>query len=426
VRKRWWAAIMIVGAVGLTAAGVFGWKAWRAEWARRHPEAARIARYEKVFDAAWKAVDEHYYDPKFDHVRWRKIRDVYRPHVRDAKNDADLYINMLGHMMRQVGTSHVGVSPPPSLLIQRPAKVAPNRQAKASAETAAPVSETCPGKPLRNDPGFDLASIRRGRGDQLVVANVWRGTAEEHGVAPGDVIKSLTMTNPIRGCPHLFMALVGRGGEVREVAYELQIAPTRAPRARADLSSGVRVLRFDEFDRKSGDWLAENLIGEPPAGVILDLRGNGGGLVSVKTKVAAYFLDEGAALGRSVSRRKTSLGAAPRSPTSYRGPLVVLIGPRSASAAEITAYLLRFHHRAKLIGAETQGAVLTSRSFDLPDGGSVDVAIADYLAPDGHHLEGVGVKPDVPVAQTLEAIRAGRDLPLEAAERALLEGRWRP
>ena len=49
-----------------------------------------------------------------------------------------------------------------------------------------------------------------------------------------------------------------------------------------------------------------------------------------------------------------------------------------------------------------------------------------FLTPDGRRLEGVGVSPDLPVAQTLATVRAGRDLPLEAAEKALLDGRWRP
>ena len=112
--------------------------------------------------------------------------------------------------------------------------------------------------------------------------------------------------------------------------------------------------------------------------------------------------------------------------TAGKGPLVVLIGPASASAAEVTAAALRNHRRALLVGGESAGAVLLSQAYPLPDGGKVTVAIADVLTPDGRRLEGVGVSPDLPVAQTLAAVRADRDLPLEAAEKALLDGRWRP
>ena len=110
----------------------------------------------------------------------------------------------------------------------------------------------------------------------------------------------------------------------------------------------------------------------------------------------------------------------------FDGPLAVLVGPMSASAAEVSSAALRYHRRALLVGSETAGAVLMSRGYPLPGGGRVQVAIADWRATDGRRLEGVGVKPDLAVAQTLEAIRAGRDLPLEAAERAVVEGRWRP
>lgn len=424
--KGWRWALGLVGVVGLTVGGVYGWKAWEAEWARRNPEAARIARYEKVFDAAWKAVDENYYDPNFDHEHWKKVGQVYRARVKHQTFDAGLYINVLMNLTAELDTSHVSVSMPPELLFKKPAKSASTVQAEVPIKRADPLTEACPDKPSRNDFGFDLARVRRGGDTRMVIVNVRRWVAEQHGVAPGDLVRDFRVANPRTGCPRLSATLVRGDGRPFEVSYELLAETAYSARARADLPSGVRVLRFDEFDTGASDWLEENLTGAPSKGVILDLRGNYGGQVSVKKKVAGYFLDEGETLGSAVRRGEVLESFAPQSATSYRGPLVVLIGPMSASAAEITAYVLRYHRRAKLIGAETQGAVLTSRSFPLPDGGSVDVAIADYLTPDRGRLEGVGVKPDLPVTQTLETIRAGRDLPLEAAEKALLEGRWRP
>jgi carboxyl-terminal processing protease len=420
VRKRWWAAIMIVGAVGLTAAGVFGWKAWRAEWARRHPEAARIARYEKVFDAAWKAVDEHYYDPKFDHVRWRKIRDVYRPLVRQQTFDAGLYINVLSNMLGQLETSHAGVSMPPELPASKPVR------APAAAQAPARPAEAlgCDPNDFRLDFGFDPAVVHRGRRQFTLVANVRSGSpAEMAGVTPGDLIDRYNLRGQPGGCPKLKMQITTPAQSPREIAYEVTDLPARPDSWRADLPSGVRVLGFTHFDRESARWLAANLAGAPAKGVILDLRRNGGGLIKEEQRIAGYFLPEGKVIGQHVMRKSRELTKAVGGDTHYGGPLVVLIGPISASAAEITAEALRYHGRARLLGGETAGAVLASLNYPLPDGGRVQVAIADYLTPDGHHLEGVGVKPDIPVAQTLEAIRAGRDLPLEAAERALIEGR---
>lgn len=417
MRKRAWAAVVVAGIAGL-AAGLYGWKAWQADWARRHPEAARIARYERIFDVAWKTVDEKYYDPKFDYERWRKIRDVYRPRVKTQTHEISLYINVLHNMLQQAGTSHVAVLPPPTPLT--------TSSGGQVATAPRPKNESCPDAPNRSDLGFNFIQVRRGSGSFMLVGAVRRGSpAERLGITPGDRLQNLTMTNPRDGCPHATVLLSGDGAS-RQVEFDLERGEKLASQARADLPSGVRVLRFDAFDRASVDWLARNLVDPPPRGVIVDLRGNSGGLVKAKVEISSYFLEPGTSLGRSVTRSSTRSSATRQSSMRYDGPLVVLIGPASASAAEVTAYALRYHRRAVLVGAETAGAVLTARSYPLPGGGLVNVAVADYLTPDGRRLEGVGVKPDLPVGQTLEAVRAGRDLPLEAAERALMEGRWQP
>lgn len=417
MRKRTWAAVIVAGIAGL-AAGLYGWKAYQADWARRNPEAARIARYERIFDVAWKTVDEKYYDPKFDHERWRKIRDVYRPRVKAQTFEIALYVNVLHNMLQQAGTSHVAVLPPPT-----PLMTSNNGQV---ATAPRPKNEGCPDAANRSDFGFNFTEVRRRGGSVTLVDAVRRGSpAERLGIAPGDRLQNFATTNPRDGCPHATVIL-SRGGSSHQVEFDLERGGRSDPRARADLPSGVRVLRFDAFDKASVAWLARNLADPSPRGMILDLRSNSGGLVTAQVEISSYFLEPGTSLGRSVARHKTRSSVTRQSSMRYDGPLVVLIGPSSASAAEITAYALRYHRRARLIGAETAGAVLAARSYPLPGGGFVDVAVADYLTPDGRRLEGVGVKPDLPIAQTLEAVRAGRDLPLEAAERTLLEGRWRP
>jgi carboxyl-terminal processing protease len=97
----------------------------------------------------------------------------------------------------------------------------------------------------------------------------------------------------------------------------------------------------------------------------------------------------------------------------------VLVGPESASSAEVFAAALQHHRRAILVGKTTAGSVMTSRLFSLPDGGTLSLAVSEFVAPDGRRLEGVGVRPDVDAISTLAAVRAGRDILLEAAIAAL-------
>ncbi|MCY1647212.1 S41 family peptidase [Caulobacter sp. SL161] len=417
MRKRPW----ILAGLAVLLVASFGAAAWKVAWARQNPEAARIARYERIFEQAWSIVDKHYYDPAFDHARWRQIRDVYRPHVREMPSETMLYINVLQNMMSRVGTSHVNIGMPPVERIE-------SREPAAAAGPDGPSKPFgCGGRYLRIDYGFDLATVRRGAQTSLVVADVRRGSpAEQAGLAPGDLLRKMTLAHRSGGCPHATMAVVNPGQAPRALAFEVEDRENPPPRQRIDLPSGVRVLRFDKFDSISLDWLSDNLTEAPRSGLVLDLRRNGGGKIWVERKVAGLFLPEGVVVARNVSRGRERLEKTQRASSRYDGALVVLMGPATGSAGEVTAAALKHERRAILVGSQTAGAVLMSRNFPLPGGGSVQVAIADVLTPDGKRLEGVGVKPDLAVLQTLDAVRAGRDLPLEAAVQALLEGRARP
>jgi len=401
----------LAAAVGLTLVAAIG-AVWQVRHRPQDPVAVRVALEERVFDAVWKTVDREYYDPGFDHQRWRQLRDHYRPQVRAQPNAGFFYINVLDNMLRALGTSHLSVHrPAPS----RPAM--PKSGSGMDKRAAAPVLDCRVWLHF----GFADAEVHRGDRVQLVVADVERGSgAEQAGVAPGEIVRRLRIEGQDDACPRVQLSLGPAGKPLRDVAFTTGEKRARPSFQRVDLPSGVRVLRFDRFDRAGLEALRQAQVEPPANGLILDLRHNGGGSIKVLRAVAGLFLPDGEIIGRKVERRREHIQRAVASPVHFDGPLVVLIGPATSSAAEITAYALRHHGRAKLVGSETAGAVLVSRAFDLPDGGQVEVAIADYRTPDNRRLEGVGVRPDLPVLQTLAAIRAGRDMPLEAAEHLIL------
>ena len=95
--------------------------------------------------------------------------------------------------------------------------------------------------------------------------------------------------------------------------------------------------------------------------------------------------------------------------------MAVLVGPNTASAAEISANALKVHKRAKLYGINSFGNVLQGYYFALDDGGVVMVATHDVRGPDGKRLENVGVKVDHEVRQTLATVRSGRDVVIDRA-----------
>jgi hypothetical protein len=176
----------------------------------------------------------------------------------------------------------------------------------------------------------------------------------------------------------------------------------------------VLQLRFDAFLPEVVPWLDEQLQSNPRA-IILDLRRNGGGDSEAMQEILGRFLDAGTPIAKVIRTDGEEILKARPAPSTFNKPLAVLLSPLSASASEVSASALRIHERALLYGRSTMGNVLLAKTFQLADGGVVQVATADILSVDGKRLEDVGVKVDRKLQPTMEFIRAGRDVVLEAA-----------
>lgn len=186
------------------------------------------------------------------------------------------------------------------------------------------------------------------------------------------------------------------------------------------LADGAGYIHFNEFLEPASimpkfETAMKNFHDAP--GVILDLRGNPGGIGIMAMGIAGFFIDKpGQKLGEMRMRDTTlSFVISPR-PETYAGPLAVLVDQGSASTSEILAGGLQDLGRARIFGVRTMGAALPSDIIRLPNGDGFQYAQASYTSVGGKVLEGAGVTPDVVVEQTSEATEAGRDLTLEAAD----------
>jgi carboxyl-terminal processing protease len=151
-------------------------------------------------------------------------------------------------------------------------------------------------------------------------------------------------------------------------------------------------------------------------GIVLDLRNNPGGLGIMAMGMAGWFVtDEDARLGSMKGRDLNMDFEINAREGAYEGHLAILVNGGSASTSEILAQGLRDLQRARIFGTKTAGAALPSAIVELPNGDRFEYPEANYTSLKGRILEGNGVEPDVVVAPTIEALREGRDLPLEAA-----------
>ena len=169
------------------------------------------------------------------------------------------------------------------------------------------------------------------------------------------------------------------------------------------LDGGILLIGFDQFDPGDDRWIARAIADAPDLrGVILDLRGNGGGRDDVLDRVAGLFSTRRALLIRLTGKKVIEESTRGAGPEAYRGPLAVLVGPQTASAAEILAFYLGESGRAYTVGERSAGAVTGGVDYDLPGGGQLTVAEYDIRTANGTRLEGNGFTPKyrVPSART--------------------------
>jgi len=159
-------------------------------------------------------------------------------------------------------------------------------------------------------------------------------------------------------------------------------------------------------------------------GIVLDLRGNPGGMGAMSMGIAGHFLREPASLGSMIGRSNTlEFYATPRK-VSVDGkrvrpyatkPLAVLIDGRSASTSEVFAGGLQDLGRARVFGETSAGMALPAQATTLPNGDVLLHAVADFVTSKGTRLEGRGVLPDETAAPTRDALLHGNDAALTAA-----------
>jgi len=178
------------------------------------------------------------------------------------------------------------------------------------------------------------------------------------------------------------------------------------------LGGGVGYIRLKQFQASSSDELDQALseLGkkERIKGLVLDLRGNPGGLLEQAAKIADRFLDEGVIVSTVGTAEGREEKRATRHGTEPNYPIAVLVNGSSASASEIVAGALKNLDRAVIVGQTTFGKGSVQLVFPnvTPEHAALKLTIAQYLTPGDISIQGVGVAPDVELdpmtADTLE------------------------
>jgi len=424
-------------------------------------EDQRTRERREITEAAWRTVREKHYDPKLGGVDWDAMLKKYEPRALAAPDDATFY-RTLNDMLGELGQSHMMITGPGAGDDQ----AAPEPQEQAQSQRA-PSDTTGPEDV--GDPGV-LVRVIDGR---PTVTSVRAGSsADKHGIKPGFLVTAIggrpltavaasrrslrpveerfavrraalrRLEGPVGSKVTLaYLDNADRPGQVildrdpppgplRQVGY----LPPLHPELRAYEVNGVGVLAFNIFllDPLLGDIkkAMDRFEARHVKGLILDLRGNPGGLAAMAIPLAAELVTTPMSLGSMLMRDNTrtdtvatfsqtfAVQPAPgRKP--YGGPLLILTDEGTASASEILAAGLQEAGRARVVGDASLGAVLPSVVESLPHGAVMQVVVADFKTPRGVLLEGRGVQPDQRVLETRAAFASGHDPVLDAAVDAL-------
>jgi len=289
-------------------------------------------------------------------------------------------------------------------------------------------------KDLDGDIGGGIGAEIGVRNDAPTIVRVLDDNpAKKEGLQKGDVIVSINdeeslefdaeMTaSKIRGKEGTSVKLVvNRDG--KNLTFNVTRAVVNNPSVQATVKDNIGILTISRFDGQTGVLArkaAESFKRDNVQGVVLDLRGDGGGYLQGAVDVAGLWLNDKVVVtqrknGVQIDEMKSGNDAL----FADLNNTVVLVDEGSASASEIVAGALKDHGVAKLVGTKTFGKGSVQEIIRVDDGAQLKVTVSKWFTPKGNTINGKGFQPDVAVELTKEDVNADKDPQLQAAIKEL-------
>jgi carboxyl-terminal processing protease len=381
-----------------------------------------------VFDDVWETIQDRYYDPKFRGIDWQAKRTTFRPVAARAGNTQEFY-DVLRQMIASLRDAHTRVYSPDEKFDWWTPRFVTVGLTIREVERAPTVMQIEAGS------AASKTDIRQGdvivTVDDVPVAQFVAQRMRYYGLVDEGNFRHRVIANLFDGSAgtNVKIGWITRNGKQKSTVLQ-RYWSQRNLGFNNQRKGNIAILRLDAFTQSVAIEFAKSLPGvlEGAEGIVLDLRGNGGGDAEAMADVASLFLDEGTNLGRFADRSGAAfeLQTFPKrlwrssAPSPTKLPLVVLTSENTSSAAEILAATLQAKGRAQVLGSGTCGCVLAIRNrHALPDGGVLDVSEFDYKTAGGVRLEGAGIKPDKIIVPARSDVYSRHDRALERAIKLL-------
>jgi C-terminal processing protease CtpA/Prc len=364
---------------------------------------------ETMLRAAHDDVRKYYYDPKIRGLDWDGLYQKWNANIPKAQNVGQ-GMRLVTAYLSELKDSHTYLLPPQ--------------------------------RSVRMDYGYELQEI----GDACFVTQVRPGTDAAAKLHPGDQVLKLdgylVTREDFHALRYYRQALAQLNGTVMTVRTpageerELRVSATEHPvipyigqdrwaemmrrweSANASIkrevveSGDVAIWKLPEFNLAQ-DWVDTQMgKARKHKALILDLRGNGGGLQDTLLWLTGSLFDHDVKIGDRVERAATKPLTAKHQSHPFEGKLIVLVDARSASASEITACVVQLEHRGTVIGDRSGGRVMEAIVHPESAAGAffgLSITHGNLIMTDGKSLEGNGVVPDEILLPTAADLAAGRD-----------------
>jgi C-terminal processing protease CtpA/Prc len=387
--------------------------------AQQKMDSENQGRVNEMLRSAYEDVKKNYYDPTFHGLDWDARYHEYQERVKKANSLGQGFAEIAG-FLDVLNDSHTFFRPP--------------------------------SRPMRMDYGFRMQVI----GETPFITRVRPGTDAGSKLHPGDEVllynRFAVNRSDLRSMEYYYnhlspqmaskLALRDPDGQQREVTAD---ATVRQLKHVMDISGGsgdrdiwqlirdeqrtdellrqryiesgnVMIWKMPEFFMSDGEVDHMFVIAKKHKALILDLRGNPGGLTTTLERVVGNVCEHDVKISDRVGRKahKPQL-AKTRGTSAYSGKIIVLVDSASASAAELFARVIQLEKRGTVVGDRSSGAVMEARPYSESLGADTkifygfNITDADLIMADGKSLEHTGVTPDEIVLPTAKDLAAGRD-----------------
>lgn len=358
----------------------------------------RVFTPQKLFEKNWQTIKNEYYDSSFNHQHWSRWKNHYHNKIKTADDVKVATESMLASL-----------DDPYSRYLNKEEFVKQNTNISSKIYGI--------GVSIVND------------GGKIKIINVIEQTpAQFADLKNGDIILAVNgkdinglsvsqVSGMVKGAPNTLVSLDILRGDTK-LSKQIIRKEIAIKSIKSSVEDKIGYIQISSFISSTvpNEFLEALENTSKAKGLIIDLRGNTGGLLSNAVFIANLFIDEGrlvSIVGRNGYRYDVM---AQNTNVDINKPVVILVDSTSASATEILAGAMKDYHRAKLVGSRTYGKGMVQKIIPMPNETGLNLTIAKYLTPHGSDINKRGISPDLRVNFTKSDMETRTDSQLEKAK----------